>query len=141
LGEFLALAASLEHLAQTTSNAKAKLLAETLDKATGQYLENNKSPSSKIGDIDNRGSHFYLALYWAKALAEQEQDAELKSHFQPLASVLSDNEERIMNELAAVQGQAVDLNGYYMADNKVLTKVMQASPTFNAALTIVDEVV
>ncbi len=141
LGEFLALAASLEHLSQTNDNNKAKILADTLDTATGQFLDNNKSPSRKVGELDNRGSHYYLALYWAKTLAEQDDDAELKAYFQPLAAVLADNEERILEELNQIQGQQVDLEGYYFANPAYAAMAMQASPTLNAALSMVSPVV
>jgi len=141
LGEFLALAASLEHLSQTNDNNKAKILADTLDTATGQFLDNNKSPSRKVGELDNRGSHYYLALYWAKTLAEQDDDAELKAYFQPLAAVLADNEERIKEELNQIQGQQVDLEGYYFANPAYAAMAMQASPTLNAALSMVSPVV
>ena len=141
LGEFFALAASLEHLSQTTDNDKAKILADTLDTATGRFLDNNKSPSRKVGELDNRGSHYYLALYWAKTLAEQDDDAELKAYFQPLAAVLTDNEERILEELNQIQGQQVDLEGYYFANPAYAAMAMQASPTLNAALSMVSPVV
>ena len=134
LGEFLALAASLEHLANTTGNAKAKVLAETLDQANGQFLESNKSPSRKVGQIDNRGSHFYLALYWAQALAAQTVDAELQAQFAPLAAALAANEEKIVTELNEVQGNVVDMGGYYHADVALTGQAMRPSATFNAAL-------
>ena len=134
LGEFLALAASLEHLANTTGNAKAKVLAETLDQANGQFLESNKSPSRKVGQIDNRGSHFYLALYWAQALAAQTGDAELQAQFAPLAAALAANEEKIVTELNEVQGNLVDMGGYYHADVALTGQAMRPSATFNAAL-------
>ncbi len=134
LGEFMALSASLEHLAHATGNDKAHVLAETLDLATGQVLDNNKSPSRKVGDIDNRGSHFYLALYWAKALAEQTKDADLQSCFAPLAKKLSDNEAAIMAELSAVQGSKVDIGGYYRPVPALEEKAMRPSATLNAAI-------
>lgn len=134
LGEFLALAASLEHLSNTTGNTKAHILAETLDKATGKFLDNNKSPSRKVGEIDNRGSHFYLALYWAQALAEQSDDAELQSYFTELAKTLSDNENKIMAELNKVQGSPVESNGYYFPDFDLLSQAMRPSGTFNNAI-------
>lgn len=134
LGEFLALAASLEHLANTTGNAKAKVLAETLDQANGQFLESNKSPSRKVGQIDNRGSHFYLALYWAQALAAQTVDAELQAQFAPLAAALAANEAKIVTELNEVQGNVVDMGGYYHADVALTGQAMRPSATFNAAL-------
>ncbi|AIS17982.1 isocitrate dehydrogenase [Pseudomonas rhizosphaerae] len=134
LGEFLALAASLEHLGSTYDNPKALVLAATLDKATGQFLDNNKSPSRKVGNIDNRGSHFYLALYWAQALAEQNDDAALKAQFAPLAKTLAENEAKIVAELNAVQGKPVDIGGYYHADSELTRKAMRPSETLNAAI-------
>ncbi len=134
LGEFLALAASLEHLGVTTNNAKAKVLASTLDQATGQFLDNNKSPSRKVGNIDNRGSHFYLALYWAQALAAQTEDTALQARFAPLAKALTENEATIVAELNAVQGKPVDIAGYYHANAELAAKVMRPSATLNAAI-------
>ncbi len=134
LGEFLALAVSLEDLGLKAGNAKAKLLARTLDAATGKLLDNDKSPSRRTGELDNRGSHFYLALYWAQELAGQDEDAELKAHFAPLAKALGDNEEKIVTELAAVQGQPADIGGYYKADGDKCKAVMRPSPTLNEAL-------
>jgi isocitrate dehydrogenase len=134
LGEFLALAASLEHLADTTGNARAKVLADTLDAANAQFLDNDKSPSRKLRGIDNRGSHYYLALYWAQALAAQDNDAELKSIFAPLASALAENEAKIVEELIAVQGQPVDIGGYYRPDMAKVSAAMRPSATFNAIL-------
>ena len=134
LGEFLALAVSLEDLGLKTGNAKAKILATTLDAATGKLLDNRKSPSPKTGQLDNRGSQFYLALYWAQALAEQKEDAALAAHFAPLARTLADNEQKIIGELAAVQGKPADIGGYYRPDAAKLDKVMRPSTTFNAAL-------
>ncbi len=134
LGEFLALAASLEHLGKTYGNARAKLLAEALDKANAQFLDANKSPSRKVGELDNRGSHFYLALYWAQALASQDDDADMKAVFGELANLLADNEEKIVDELNAVQGKAVDMHGYYHADLQRVREAMRPSATFNAAL-------
>ncbi|WP_282347626.1 NADP-dependent isocitrate dehydrogenase [Pseudomonas sp. PS01301] len=134
LGEFLALAASLEHLGSTYDNPKALVLAAMLDKATGQFLDNNKSPSRKVGNIDNRGSHFYLALYWAQALAEQNDDAALKAQFAPLAKTLAENEAKIVAELNAVQGKPVDIGGYYHADAELTRKAMRPSETLNAAI-------
>src|SRR5690606_130517 len=113
LGEFLALAASLEHLAQRHDNAKARVLAKALDAATGKFLDNDKSPTRRLGGIDNRGSHFYLAMYWAQELAAQDEDAELKATFAPLADALARDEEKIVEELVGVQGQQVDIGGYY----------------------------
>lgn len=134
LGEFLALAASLDHLGQTYGNAKAKLLAKTLDQATGKFLDENKSPARKVGGLDNRGSHFYLALYWAQALAEQTEDAALASQFAGLAKTLSENEAKIVAELAAAQGKPVDIGGYYRPDTGLTAKAMRPSATLNAAL-------
>lgn len=134
LGEFFALAASLEHLADMTKNKKAKILAETLDAATGRFLENNKSPGRKLGTLDNRGSHFYLALYWAQALTAQNDDAELKKTFAPLAEHLATNEEKIVAELAAVQGQPTDIGGYYRPNDAQATAAMRPSATFNHLL-------
>jgi len=134
LGEFLALAVSLEDMAVKTGNNKAKVLAETLDEATGKLLENNKSPSRRTGELDNRGSHFYLAMYWAQALAGQTGDAELQAHFIPLAELLTENEQKIVEEMNAVQGQAVDIGGYFFADPGKTKQVMRPSDTFNNAL-------
>ncbi|MGA3800145.1 NADP-dependent isocitrate dehydrogenase [Pseudomonas fluorescens] len=134
LGEFLALAASLEHLGETYNNPKALVLAKTLDQATGQFLDNNKSPSRKVGNIDNRGSHFYLALYWAQALAAQTEDAALQAQFATLAKTLTENEATIVAELNAVQGKPVDIGGYYHADAELISKAMRPSATFNAAV-------
>lgn len=134
LGEFLALAVSLEDLGQKTGSKKAKILAETLDTATGMLLDNNKGPSTKTGELDNRGSHFYLALYWAQALAAQTEDKALQAHFAPLAKSLSENEQKIVQELKAVQGHPADIGGYYMPDPKKTAAVMRPSATFNAAL-------
>jgi len=134
LGEFLALAASLEHLGNRYDNAGATVLAKTLDQANGQFLDNDKSPSRKLGGIDNRGSHFYIALYWAQALAAQNDDAALKARFAPLAKALADNEQKIVEELAAVQGKAVDIGGYYRPDAAKASAAMRPSTTFNSAL-------
>jgi isocitrate dehydrogenase len=134
LGEFLALAASLEHLANHSGNARARVLAETLDAANAKFLDTDKSPARKVGGLDNRGSHFYLALYWAQALAAQDDDAALKATFAPLADTLAANEATIVAELAAVQGQPVDIHGYYHPDLALLAKAMRPSATFNAAL-------
>ncbi|GAA5507583.1 NADP-dependent isocitrate dehydrogenase [Novipirellula caenicola] len=134
LGEFLALAVSLEDLGGKAGNQKALVLAETLNEATGKYLTENKSPSRKVKEIDNRGSHFYLALYWAQALASQDKDAELKSQFQSLAATLSDQEAKIVNELNSVQGAAADIGGYYQPDCKKASDVMRPSATLNAAI-------
>ncbi|MYM75405.1 NADP-dependent isocitrate dehydrogenase [Duganella sp. FT109W] len=134
LGEFLALAVSLEELGIKNSNAKAKILAQTLDVATGKLLDNNKSPSSRTGELDNRGSHFYLSLYWAQALAAQTEDAELAAKFAPLAKQLSENETKIVDELNSVQGSAQEIGGYYQPDPVKTEAVMRPSATFNAAI-------
>ena len=134
LGEFLALAVSLEDLGIKTHNAKAKVLARTLDAATGKLLDNRKSPSPKTGELDNRGSQFYLSLYWAQELAAQTDDAELAAHFAPLAKSLADNEQKIVAEMLEVQGKAADVGGYYKLDEAKVAAVMRPSATFNAAL-------
>ncbi|MBY0237860.1 MAG: NADP-dependent isocitrate dehydrogenase [Burkholderiaceae bacterium] len=134
LGEFLALGASLEDLGIKTGNAKAKVLAKTLDDATGKLLDNRKSPSTRTGELDNRGSHFYLSLYWAEALAAQTDDAELSAKFAPLAQSLKDNEAKIVEELNAVQGKEVDIGGYYFPSPEKTAAAMRPSATFNAAL-------
>ena len=134
LGEFLALAVSLEDEGLKTGNQKATVLAKALDAATGKLLENNKSPSPKTGQLDNRGSQFYLTLYWAEALAAQTEDAELAKRFAPLAKVLAENEKKIVDELNSVQGKPADIGGYYFPDRKKVNAVMRPSPTFNAAL-------
>ncbi|MCM2577131.1 NADP-dependent isocitrate dehydrogenase [Streptomyces meridianus] len=134
LGEFLALAVSFEHLAQTTANPRAQVLADTLDRATATFLEENKSPSRKLGGIDNRGSHFYLALYWARELAEQTDDAALAETFAGLARTLSEQEQAIVDELIAVQGSSVDIGGYYQPDPEKAAAVMRPSKIFNEAL-------
>lgn len=134
LGEFLALAVSIEDVGIKKNNAKAKILAKTLDEATGQLLENRKSPSSRTGELDNRGSQFYLALYWAQALAAQTEDKELQAHFTKLAKQLKDNEEKIVAELSAVQGKPVDIGGYYKLDTKKLEQVMRPSATLNGII-------
>ncbi|MBE0612861.1 MAG: NADP-dependent isocitrate dehydrogenase [Burkholderiales bacterium] len=134
LGEYLALAVSFEDLGIKYGNNKAKILAKTLDAATGKLLENRKGPSPKTGELDNRGSQFYLAMYWAQELAAQTEDKELQAKFTSLAKALADNEKKIMTELAAVQGKPVDIGGYYMPDMQKLAAVMRPSPTFNAAL-------
>ena len=134
LGEFLALAASLEHLANTTGNKRAQVLADALDAANAKFLDNDRSPGRKLGTIDNRGSHFFVALYWAQALAAQTADAELAARFAPLAHALAENETKIVEELVAVQGKAVDIGGYYQPDMAKLTAAMRPSATFNAAL-------
>ncbi len=134
LGEFLALAESLEHLGNTTGNEKAKVLAESLGQANGKFLDNNRSPSRKCGELDNRGSHFYLALYWAQALAEQTRDKELQARFSRLAKELEDNEARIIDELNASQGAPKELGGYYNPDSEKTAKAMRPSATFNAII-------
>ncbi|ESP96642.1 Isocitrate dehydrogenase [NADP] [Streptomyces sp. ADI96-15] len=134
LGEFLALAVSFEHLAQTTGNARAQVLADTLDRATGTFLNEDKSPSRKLGGIDNRGSHFYLALYWAQELAQQTDDAQLAEAFGPLAATLAEQEGTIVAELAAVQGKPVDIGGYYQPDPAKAEAVMRPSRTLNQAI-------
>ncbi|MDX1795427.1 MAG: NADP-dependent isocitrate dehydrogenase, partial [Hydrogenovibrio sp.] len=131
LGEFLALSVSLEHLATHFNNPKAQVLADTLDKATGRFLENNKSPSRKVGEIDNRGSHFYLAMYWAQELAAQDQDADLKARFQPVADALTQNEATIMEELNGVQGQSIDIGGYYKFNGQLADQAMRPSVQLN----------
>jgi isocitrate dehydrogenase len=134
LGEFLALGPSLELLADKTDNPRAKILADTLDRATGRVLEENRSPSRKVGELDNRGSHFYLALYWAQELAQQSDDADLAARLQPLAKALSDNEQKIVDELDAVQGQSVAIDGYYRPDIDKVAAAMRPSATLNETL-------
>jgi len=137
LGEFLALAASLEHLAETTCNARARVLADALDIANGRFLDTDKSPGRKLGTIDNRGSHFYLALYWAQALAAQDADASLKARFVPIAKALTENEAKIVAELLAVQGHAVDIGGYYRPNPEKMATALRPSTTLNAVLAAV----
>jgi isocitrate dehydrogenase len=134
LGEFLAIGSALEDVGIKTNNNKAKILAKTMDDATGMLLDNNKGPSTKTGEIDNRGSHFYLAMYWAQALAAQDEDKELKAHFTPLAKALTENETKILAELNSVQGHAVDIGGYYMPEPAKMEAIMRPSATFNAAV-------
>ena len=134
LGEFMALAASFDHLANTQNNPKAKVLADTLDKATGTFLLNDKSPARKIGEIDNRGSHFFLAMYWAQELAAQDVDAELKAEFTPIAKAMTENEAKIVKELADAQGKAVDMGGYYLPDDAKTSAAMRPSATLNAII-------
>ncbi|WP_328542936.1 NADP-dependent isocitrate dehydrogenase [Streptomyces sp. NBC_00371] len=134
LGEFLALAVSFEHLATTTGNARAKVLGDTLDRATGTFLNEDKSPSRKLGGIDNRGSHFYLALYWAQELARQTDDAQLAEAFAPLAKTLGEQEQTIVDELIAVQGNPADIGGYYQPDAAKAEAIMRPSATFNQAI-------
>lgn len=134
LGEFMALAASFDHLANTQNNSKAKVLADTLDKATGTFLLNDKSPARKIGDIDNRGSHFFLAMYWAQELAAQDVDTQLKAEFTPIAKAMTENEAKIVKELADAQGKAVDMGGYYLPDDAKTSAAMRPSSTLNAII-------
>lgn len=137
LGEFLALAASLEHLGSTFDNARAKMLAKALDQANGKFLDSNKSPSRKVGELDNRGSHFYLALYWAEALAEQSEDSEMQTLFGRLADALTAKEATIVDELNSVQGQPADIGGYFHPDHELTAKVMRPSQTLNETLAMV----
>jgi len=132
LGEFLALAASFEHFSTVANNPKAQVLATTLDEATARFLDNNKSPSRKAGELDNRGSHFYLAMYWAQALAAQDTDAELKSRFGRVAKDMAENENKILGELNAVQGAAADVGGYYKPVAEQASNAMRPSTTLNA---------
>ena len=134
LGEFLALAVSLEHLAETAGNERARTLGETLDRATGRLLDTGKSPSRKVHELDNRGSHYYLALYWAQELAEQSDDPELREHFAPIAASLAANEQTIVDELNGVQGQAMDIGGYYFPDPALAERAMRPSSTLNAII-------
>ncbi len=134
LGEFLALAVSLEHLSKTFNNAEAKILGETLDEATSKFLQNDKSPARRLGQIDNRGSHFYLAMYWAEALANQDSNAHLKALFAPIAQEMVDNEDKINKELIGVQGSPVDIDGYYRVDRDIVDIAMRPSETLNAIL-------
>ncbi len=136
LGEYCALVPSLEMIADKTGNAKAKILAETLDAAIGKYLENGRMPSRKAGEIDNRGSSFYLALYWAQALAEQDKDNEMKERFSKMYIELKANEDKIANDLISVQGKPVDVGGYYLPNDKKAKEVMRPSSIFNK---IIDE--
>jgi len=134
LGEFLALAPSLEMLADKTGNPRARVLGRALDRATGSVLESNRSPSRRAGELDNRGSHFYLALYWARELARQTDDPELAARFAPLAERLAGDEQQIVQELDAVQGAPVDIGGYYHPDPDLVAQAMRPSGTFNRAL-------
>jgi isocitrate dehydrogenase len=134
LGEFFALAASLEHLSDTTGNKQALVLAQTLDRATGTFLEEDRSPGRKIGMIDNRGSHFYLALYWAQELAKQTDDAALAATFAPVAEALTAGEEQIVAELIDVQGKHAEIGGYYYPNVELVNKVMRPSTTLNAVI-------
>ena len=134
LGEFLALAVSLEDFARKHNNTGAKVIAAALDKANGVFLNNNKSPSRKVGELDTRGSHFYLGLYWAQALAEQNDDAELKALFTPVAQALSENEAKIVDELNSVQGKPADMGGYYRPDKAKTAQLMRPSASLNAII-------
>jgi isocitrate dehydrogenase len=134
LGEFLALAASLEHLAVVSGKEKANVLAKALDAATGKFLDNNKSPSRKVGELDNRGSHYYLALYWAQALAVQTEDAALAEEFAPIAEQLASNESIIVSELNNAQGVAGDLGGYYQPSDAKASPLMRPSATLNSII-------
>jgi len=131
LGEFLALAASLEHLAVTQGNDKSQVLADTLDQATSKLLKNNKSPSRKLGSLDNRGSHFYIALYWAQGLAAQTKDSELSAQFEALAKALNDKEDAIVAELNGAQGNPADAGGYYLFNDELASAIMRPSATLN----------
>ena len=132
LGEFCALVASFEHCAQVYKNDRAQLLADTLDEAIGEHLEQRRAPSRRVNELDTRGSHFYLALYWAQALAKQDKDAELKAKFAEVANQMSDNEEKILQELIDCQGQPVEIGGYYIPDDNMAAKAMRPSATLNA---------
>jgi isocitrate dehydrogenase len=134
LGEFLALAESLDHFGNITKNAKAKVFAKTLDQANGLFLDNNKSPGRAVGEFDNRGSHFYLAMYWAQTLAAQTDDAQLAAEFAPLAKLLTESEAKIIAEIIAAGGKPVELGGYYRLDEKLASAALRPSATFNAAL-------
>ncbi|MAC83777.1 MAG: isocitrate dehydrogenase (NADP(+)) [Arcobacter sp.] len=134
LGEFMALAASFEHLANTQGNSKAQVLADTLDKATGTFLLNDKSPARKLGSIDNRGSHFYLTMYWAQELAAQDVDAELKAEFTPIAKAMSENEDKIVSELVAGHGKEIDMGGYYLPNDDLVSAAMRPSATLNSII-------
>ena len=134
LGEFFALVPSFEQLAKVADNARAQILADTLDRATATFLEQDKSPTRRVGGIDNRGSHFYLSLYWAQELAGQTDDADLAKAFAPLAETLAANEQKIVDELGAVQGKPVDIGGYYQPDPAKAAEVMRPSTTWNEAL-------
>ena len=134
LGEMLALGVSFEHLASVSQNATAKIYSDTIDEAVGQYLENRRSPSRKINELDNRGSHFYFALYWAEALASQEEDQELKVRFSKIARDLSEKETMILEELNAAQGQSVDIGGYFLPDDEKASQAMRPSPSLNGII-------
>ena len=134
LGEFLAIGVSLEHLSEVFNNNKARVLAKTLDIANTQFLAANKSPSRKCGELDNRGSHFYLALYWAQALAHQDEDAELRARFTPFAALLAENEAGIVEELNDAQGKALQIGGYFRPDTALISSAMRPSSIFNSLL-------
>ena len=134
LGEFLALAVSLEHLGEKFDNKKALILSETLDEATEEFLRNDKSPSRKVNELDNRGSHFYLALYWAQGLARQDKDQSLKAEFSQVASQLAENESKILQDLIDAQGKKVDVNGYYYPSEELTSKAMRPSSTLNTIM-------
>jgi isocitrate dehydrogenase len=134
LGEFLALGVSLEHYGEKNNNDKAKVLADALDKATEKFLDNDKSPSRKVNELDTRGSHFYLALYWAEQLANQNEDAELKSAFSKVYDAMSSNEAKIAQELIDAQGAPVNIGGYYLPDAALASKAMRPSDTLNTIL-------
>ena len=134
LGEFLALAVSLEHLSEVHNNSKAKVLGATLDDATTKLLQNNKSPARRLGQIDNRGSHFYLAMYWAQELAAQNDDADLKAEFTPIAEALTSGENSIVAELNGVQSQSVDLKGYFNPSEAICAEIMRPSASFNSVI-------
>jgi len=134
LGEFLALAVSLEHLGTTSGNSKALILAETLEDATDKFLESKRSPSRKVGEIDNRGSHFYLAMYWAEGIANQNKNQELKSSFSKISTDLKQNEEKIISELNQIQGKPSNIGGYYQPDDSLANTAMRPNSTFNTIL-------
>jgi isocitrate dehydrogenase len=131
LGEFLALAVSLEHLGEKYDNKKAIILANTLDEATNKYLDNKKSPSRKVNELDNRGSHFYLTMYWAEELANQDNDIDLKNTFSKISNILKENEPKIVQELIEAQGHTVDIGGYYVVNEAKKARAMRPSSTFN----------
>lgn len=137
LGEFLALAVSLEHLAQTTTNSRAQLLADTLDAATGTFLMEDKSPGRKVGELDNRGSHFYLTMYWADELSKQTKDSELQSHFAPVAKAIRENESKVLSEIRAAQGKQINIGGYYHPNDELTEKAMRPSATFNSIISAI----
>jgi isocitrate dehydrogenase len=134
LGEFCALVASFEHCAQVYKNDKAQLLADTLDQAIGEHLEHRKGPSRRVNELDTRGSHFYLALYWAQALANQDKDAELSARFSKVAQEMADKEDKILQELIDCQGQPMEIGGYYIPDDDMTAKAMRPSATLNAII-------